>query len=447
MEIIKLKDYTNEFVQRMPKYVLKKSDGKRWTTIDSSLVPLSDNRLRGHLSGKNAVGCIGRWYPGHAIFDIDNKDIDFVYEVQEKLNLNDHNSLLCSSESPDSYHLIVRPVYRKKLPTLRLLNEIMYPFARSQGIEAYPTAKKACRLPFGPSQMILNEGGEWLDKWQKKLYWYEKLDEYDLTNVPYSTPDLDLQYPQSKGKISAYQQGKEYLEHGLQGPSTREQGQFHIIYYLWRKNVPLSTTIETVCHWIKTKHNGYSKDILNNPREVKKHITRQAKIIYSRYDLPDDAHNLYVGYVTKEDLPAILHHMDGSLPKSRTLFNIVKYCYPRRLRKKITVHSDLLIEWSSRDTYTKRLSELHSMGILQRGDGYIIGKKSKDLVLKWHYGDPEKAILVDERSPDTLDETISACMEPEETRALLKQAGVDRRNVGQYTKQIYEGNVIKTVNI
>ena len=281
MQAVKLKDYASEFVQRMPKYALKRPGGKRWTTIDSSLVPLSDYRLRGHLSGKDAVGCIGRWYPGHAVFDIDNRDINFVYEVQDKLKLNDHNSLLCSSESKDSYHLIVRPVYRKKPPTLQLLNDIMNPFAKSQGIEAYPTAKKACRLPFGPSQMILNEGGEWLDKWQKKLYWYEKLDEYDISNVPYSTPDLDLQYPQSKGKISSYQQGKEYYEHGLQGPSTRSQGEFNVLYYLYRKNVPMSTAIETVWEWINKKHNGYSKEIISSPQGVKKQIERQAKRIYS----------------------------------------------------------------------------------------------------------------------------------------------------------------------
>ncbi|MBW8017873.1 MAG: hypothetical protein FVQ82_17015 [Planctomycetes bacterium] len=442
-----LKDYTNEFVQRMPKYALKRLGGKRWTTVDSSLVPLSDFRLREHLRGKSAVGCIGRWYPGHAVFDIDNKDIEFVYEVQDKLGLNDQNSLLCSSESPDSYHLIFRPVYRKKPPTLRLLNEVMNPFAKAQGIEAYPTAEKTCRLPFGPSQMILNEGGEWIDKWQKKLYWYNKLDEYDLSAVPCCTHDLEFEYPQSKGKVSAYREGKEYFEHGLQGPSSREQGQYHVIYYLWRKNVPLSTTIETVWHWIKTKHNGYSKDITSNPREVKKHIERQAKIIYSRYDLPDDTHNLYVGFVTKADLPAILHHMDGSLPKSRTLFNIVKYCYPRRLRRRITVHSDLLQEWSSKGTYTKRLRELHSMGLVKRGDGYVVGKKSKDLVLKWKYKSPTKAVLIDERSPDTLDETIKACMTQEETRTLLKQAGVDGRNIGHWMRVIYEGDVIKLGNI
>ena len=434
-----LKDYTNEFVQRMPKYALKRSGGKRWTTVDSSLAPLSDFRLREHLSGKSAVGCIGRWYPGHAVFDIDSRDIEFVYEVQDKLGLNDHNSILCSSESPNSYHIIFRPVYRKKPPTLRLLNEVINPFAKAQGIEAYPTAKKTFRLPFGPSQMILNEGGEWIDKWQKKLYWYEKLNEYDISNVPYSNPDLDLQYPQSKGKISAYQQGKEYLEHGLQRPSTREQGQFHVIYYLWRKNVPLSTTIETVWYWIKTKHNGYSKVITSNPREVKKHIERQAKIIYSRYDLPDDTHNLYVGFVTKEDLPAILHHMDGSLPKSRTLFNIVKYCYPRRLRRRITVHSDLLISWASRDTYHTRLKDLSDMGLLKRNDGYVVGKKSKDLVLKWKYKNPGKAVLVDERSPDTLEETIKACMAHEETRALLRRAGVKKQNILHFLKLIYEG--------
>ncbi len=437
-----LKDYTNEFVQRMPRFVVKRP-GAGWKTIEHQV---SDYRVKGHLSGKDAVGCIGRWYPGHAVVDIDNRDIEFVDEIKEKLNLNDHNSLLCTSESPDSYHLIVRPVYRKKPPTLRLLNDIMGPFAKSQGVEAYPSAKKAFRLPFGPTQMILNEGGEWIDQWQKKLYWFEKLNEYDLCNVPYSTPDLDLQYPRSKGTVSDYQEGKYLYEHGLQGPSSREQGQFHVLYYLWRKNVPLETAIETTREWISKKHNGFSKTIFNT-REVKRHIERQANIIYSTYNLPDDAHNLYVGFVTKADLPAILHHMDGSLPKSRTLFNIVKYCYPRRLRRRITVHSGLLIEWAGTHTYRKRLKDLNDMGLVKRGDGYVVGHKSKDLVLKWKYKNPDKAVLVDERSPDTLDETIKACMTQEETRTLLKQAGVDRRNIGHWMRVIYEEDVIKRQNI
>jgi hypothetical protein len=425
-------DYTNTFVQREPRFALKK--GEKWLTIHHGLW---NKLVRGHLDGEVNIACLGRWYPSHTLFDFDDVEIERIQEIRDNLSMDDNNSFLCTSESPRSYHLLFRPLYRGKPPTLDLLSKIVNPFARRQGFEAYPTDKKVCRLPFGPMQYMLNHGCEWITDWRDKLYWFQKLDEYDLFGVPHDIQVPDLEYPKSKGKISSYTEGQHFLQCGLQFPSTRYEGQFKILYYLWRQNVPLDTAIETTWKWINDKNNGSSKDIFRHPLRVKKEIKRQAAHIYSTYILPDSTHNTLMGFITKEDLPEILQYGNGSMVKSRFLYQIVKYCYPRRLRTSISIKSARLIEWASHHTYLKRIRELELAGIVKREKKYIVNFKSKELCLNWRYKDPSNAILVDARSPDTLEETIAAAYTVEEVRGLLKKSGTDRRNINTYVRTIY----------
>jgi len=432
-----LLDYRSTFVQGWPSYITKSIGKKKWTTFNASKIPLNDIMLQRHLDGKIAIGTPGKWYPGHCLIDFDDIDFRRVEEIRDAMGMNDCNSMICTSESVDSYHLIFRPTYQRKPPTLRLLNDIMQPFAREHGIEMYPQPKKPCRLPFSKIQTILSEDGFLTDTWQQKLYWFNKLDEYDLYKVPHHQQVLDLDIPGRTNKVSASTIGQQLYEHGLQEPSSRHDGQFHVLYYLWRKNMPLDAAIAETFRWIKTKHNGKSKDI-TNLRQVYAEIKRQAIRIYTKYTYPDEAHNTHFGYLTKPDIVDVLHYTDASLPKARALFFLVKYFYPRRLRPQVTVHSDLLVRWSSRDTYQARLREWADMGIVKQGDKYVVGKKAKELVLTWNYRHPESAILVDERAPETLEETLAASYEPEELRALLKQAGMDRRNTSPYLKRVFE---------
>jgi hypothetical protein len=202
--------------------------------------------------------------------------------------------------------------------------------------------------------------------------------------------------------------------------------------------VPWEAAISETFRWIKAKHNDYSRDILANPAAVRKEINRQANRIYSEYQLPDETHNTFWGWVAKADLKAILHFTDASLPKARFWYSVVKYCYPRRMRKRLGVRRDLLVQWSNERPYLSRIEEMTAAGVLRRGSAYCAGAVSKALQLNWDWQHPENAILVDGRAPDTFEETLAAAFsDPEELRAVLLEAGMNRRVVLDYLGRVY----------
>jgi hypothetical protein len=130
-------------------------------------------------------------------------------------------------------------------------------------------------------------------------------------------------------------------------------------------------------------HNGFSRTInSDNFKIVKEEINRQATKVYSDYELcqtyPDTTHNSHDGFLAKTDIPEIIQITEGSLPRMRYLFNIVKYAYPRRHRTFLNIHSGKLVKWASRDTYKKYLNELDEKGIVKRGDAYSAGRLLHD---------------------------------------------------------------------
>jgi hypothetical protein len=100
-QIEAFRSYINLFVQRIPRYAVKKS--RSWTTKTK---PLSDRPVQAHLAGQYAVAVLGKWYPEFGILDIDDRQRETVDEIREELGLDDKNSMLISSESPDSYHIL-----------------------------------------------------------------------------------------------------------------------------------------------------------------------------------------------------------------------------------------------------------------------------------------------------------------------------------------------------
>ncbi len=442
-------EYVDIFVQRVPRFILKTGPGKSWRTINKGL---GDRLIQAHLEGTRSIGALGRWYPGHCYIDIDKSCIEYVEVIREKLSLKEGDSMLCSSESENSYHLLLKPIYNQKPPSLKLLNNIFKPFCESNNVEIYPAPKKCSRLPFGKIQRCLDPGSEWLETWEQKTYWFEKLNDFNITKarIPGDQIDLPFERPinQENIRLSTFEKGKELFEFGLQALSTRHESQWEVLYYLWRKNVPCETAIQTVYTWIKKKHNGFSVDIKTDPRRVKKEIERQAYRIYENYlpVYPDSTHNSYNGWLTKADLVDIFKITKGSLSLSRFLFHIIKYYYPRRFRERVNIHSNLLISWSSRDTYLKYISMLEKKNLLYRGEHYITTEEalknntipmSKELKLKWDYRALDDAILIEDRSPSTLESSIQAAFTFQEARALLQASGVERHLL-RHTKALYE---------
>jgi len=439
-----IQQYTETFIQRQPRYCIKHIGSKAWKTKNK---PLADRPILSHLDQKYIVGVLGKWYPGFTILDIDDTEKNRAEEIREKLKLDTDNSMLLSSESQDSYHILFRPSYNYKPPTIKLLSEILRPFANENNIEIYPQASKAIRLPFGYKQNNLDIEYLHLDTWQQKLYWFNKLNYFDLKEIPYQQTRLDFDIKEDI-KISTLQEGHFLYKEGLALPSSRHDSQFKVLYYMWRQNIPLEVAIDLTFKWIRSKHNGYSKEILLNPSNVKKEIERQANRIYLNYDYkkiyPDDTHNLHNGYITKADIEKIFYITEASLPKAKFLFNIVKYCYPRRFRTFISIHSDKLRDWSKRG-YQSQLEALQSQDIIKRYDSYQVDKFSKSIKINWQFKDSSQAILIDNRAPEDIKDTIAACYKPEEFRELLISAGSERDTAIKTTKRIF--NTDKSTDI
>jgi hypothetical protein len=231
-------------------------------------------------------------------------------------------------------------------------------------------------------------------------------------------------------------------------PHSRNDSQFKVLKYLNRQNIALEVAIDLTFKWIRNKHNGYSKDIITSPQAVKKEIERQARSVYFYNDYhqiyPDSTHNLHNGFITKADIEKIFYITETSLPKAKFLFHIVKYCYPRRFRTFISIHSDKLIDWSKRG-YQSHLEALQRQDIVKRYDSYQVDKFSKSIKINWNFKDSSQAILIDGRAPETWEDTIRAKFEPEEFREHWIKAGSKRDTAIKVTSRIF--NKDKCYNI
>jgi hypothetical protein len=432
------RSYTDLFVQRIPRYAVKKS--RSWTTKNK---PLSDRPVQAHLAGQYAVAVLGKWYPEFGILDVDDRQRKTVDEIREDLELDDKNSMLFSSESPDSYHILFKPEYREKPPTVRLPNSAFRNFCNLHGIEIYPQATRPIRLPFGPLQEPLDFEYSFYGDWESKLYWFQKLDSFDIREVRGQQFILDFELPEKPSIPKLSEDNPEILfQYGLQVPGSRHFSQFKILYWFWRSNVPWQNAVEMTSSWIKNRHNGFSKDIIRQPKAVRDEIRRQATCIYEKYEMsrvyPDSTHNLINGFISKPDIEHIIRITGGSLPRMRFLFHLVKFYYPRRFRTFVPVHTNKLIEWGSRRTYDKYLREFETQGLIKRGSAYQAGHFSKDIKLEWPFKNSSEALLYDGRSIETFEQAAKLIFQPWEMRELLESAGSKVRWSYVLVRRIWE---------
>ena len=431
-------EYVDFFIQRTPRYIVKlKGNNTSWRTKKK---PLLDKPIQAHLDQRYHIGTLAKWYPSYAILDIDDRYPDDVEQIKELLGLDAFNSMVCSSESTNSCHILLKPTFNNKPPTIRLLQSTFNSFGKENNIEIYPQSNRPIRSPFGHNQNCLDHEYKNLKNWWDKLHWFKRLNNFDVATIPYYQQGLDLSFMKNK-LPTCYEEGRDLLQLGLQTFNSRNDAQYKVLYYLWRNDITLNEAIRTVWVWIKTKHNGFSKDIITYPINVKKEIQRQASRIYSNYEYsyiyPDTTHNSFRGYLTKPDIKPIVMISKGNLPKMKFLFNLVRYCYPRRHRTFINLHSDKLREWSKRN-YRQYLDEFKKKGIIKRTDKYSVDRFSKSIDIKWDFKDTNKAILIDNRSPNTFEDTIRLSYKPNEIKALLETTGIKRDTTNKIVRRIYK---------
>lgn len=437
---VQFADYNETFVQRRPRYAVKPIRHGTWKTRKT---PLSDMTVDAHLNGEYYVGVLGKWYPRYATFDCDDMPKGQVEDIRGALGLDASNSMLCTSESSDSYHLLISPRYNRKPPTLSLQNQILSPIAKANGIEIFPQPNQCIRLPFGDGQKPVGEEYALEDTWQEFLRDFHKLNPYDLRSIPHQI-ELDLQAPEKGGDHtykSTYREGKELEKTGLLMFHSRHDSQFKVLYSLCRDNYPRDAAVRIVWEWIQRHHNGYSVDIVRNPRAVRKEIERQAVSIWGRFQLtqtyPDAPHNGHYGWITKPDIEEIMMLAGGRLPKVKFWFQLIKYTYPRRHRTFIDLHSDKLRAWSKRN-YQEYLAELERAGLLKRYGSYCVDRCAKSVKIAWPFK-TAAPILVENRAPSTLAETVRIAFKPQEFRELAVKAGYERTAALHLTQRLFGG--------
>ena len=427
-------------MQRYPKYATKQP-GKTWKTKNK---PLADPAIKAHFRGQYSVATVSPWYPLFGVIDMDDVSRNKLYDILDSVGLNEKNSLSCKSEAPNSYHVYFRPIYNDKPPTVRLLNEIFKYWAIKKGVEIYPQASKCFRLPFGPhDQVILNDGETANMDLTEKLYWFNKLDEYDLSVAPIDMQTiLNLEIPPLPICSTTYRRGIEFMEHGLEASNTRHEAQFCILYAMFRQNYHEEDAVNFCYHLIATKHHGFSKDIIRHPLRVQKEIRRQAECIWKNYEFaniyPDVPHNLNYGYLTKPDILDIIRITGGNVPRMKFLGELVRYINPRQQRESVCVHWERLQQWSSTNNYNRFLDEFTQKGIIERSDKYIVGKASKTIKLNWDFRSPDMAIKADKRTTNTFG-SIANSFVPEELRERFKVAGKERTSAIKAVKAIFDG--------
>ena len=424
-----LQDYNETFIQRIPFYAVK-MPGRTWTTKNK---PLSDLPILAHLNGTYATGVLSKWYPEWCNIDIDDRERSAVDDTRAALGLDVDNSMLFASESQNSYHLLIKPEYNSEPPTTNLLQAAMKGFSLIRNVEIFPKKNKCIRLPFGPDQACLDFEHQHLKTWEEKVYWFNKLNAFDLGTVKGHQLYFDLKVNNNGRMPTIMGEAQEYLEHGLQMTSSREHAQFCILLSLFRRNVLQGDAEGLVWGWIQAKHNGFSKEIRTCPEAVKKHIRRQAHKIWSDYSLsrtyPDRTHNQAGGFIARPDIEEILKITGASIPRSKLLYGIVKYVYPETRRHLDWVPMSMeynLRKWGSRRTALKYMNEFEEKGILKRNSYYVPGVISRGVKLNWNFK-PEGHVLFDRRAVDTWEETIRLLFEPMDFRAMLRGAGATRQ--------------------
>jgi hypothetical protein len=363
--------------------------------------------------------------------------------IRSGLLLDDTNSRLMSSESPDSYHTYFRPSYNGRPPTIDLLQAVLGPYAKAKGIEIYPQRNRAFRLPFGKGQNCLDM--PYIEGWENQFYWLEKMDDFDLSTVKSHQTFFDFT-PADQGILPGADllstvDVPALLANGLPGPSTRDWAQFELVRHVWRQNVAQEDAWRFIWDWIRKKHNGFSKDYLKHPQMVRDHIRHQVSKYYFHmlhlFALPDRPHASHNGYICKPDILKIVQVCAGSLPRMRFVFELVKFMNPRQRRDSVPIHSDQLAKWSGRRTYRRHMEELESKGVLKREKWYSPGEVSKTVKLNWPYKSDREAVLWGGRAVETLEEAVKMIFKPAEFRGLL-EGYVKRTTTLMAVKTLFE---------
>jgi hypothetical protein len=460
-----LAQFQYDFTQPTPSYGLQNETG--WHTIHQ---PLGKTMLAKHLGHDFSIGSFGRWYPHWGILDFDDFDLLRVQEIRSELGMNEDNSILFTSVSPNSYHLYFKPTLRGKEMTLNLYARCFLDTKERFQIEVFPQANNVIRLPFGKGQNWVRGCLICPLDYVAGMAKMAALEAFDVQDQPYFAPFRQLPYHDFEESLSlknAYEdtlfptyaapihfssdqhkgwksQALGLIHGGLQAYGQRLDAQKKVVYFYWSQNIVPEITVQLVQQWIAAKNNGFSRDFSANPNAVFQQIERLTHWMYGHfeksYTLPDAAHLIDKGYLTPALVQRVLRASAGRLSVLKFGLALFGYLAPRDVGgNKISVHKERLVEWSSTTNYLNYLQLYKQAGLLKRDERYKMGSYAKGITLL----DSGKsgligAIMLDsDRPAHGVHELMPAVYSPYDYAKELSRMGIEKSTIKKQINEIY----------
>lgn len=332
--------------------------GKSWFNPKRTI---RDDDVRDHLNQSKSVAVIPAYFPAYATLDLDFPES---YQVQLGLQIEDQIKRtlelfqLDSSEyiqftSPRfdvtrNRHILLQVTYNGNPASGRLIKRILGPLATKAGIELFPNGMRKLRLPFGFKQFLIDPecGSPLTYTWQENLYLLNRLDPVDLERFPYQ--GYFAKDPEA-GPLPASMKGigEELWEQGLQGYGTRHSatGQLARLHYF--RNYDIDTSKVEIKRWLRTKHNGYSKEIAkSNWRLVDSEVDAWVEGTFAYFEkrgiYPTSIHNMQ-GWMTRSDVDIVLSQFRGDWINQKKLSGLVRHYRGRTagVRRWIPIHRQI----------------------------------------------------------------------------------------------------------
>lgn len=412
-------------------YAIRTHAGHRarhWRTKHKTL---SDPALQAHLRGDYWIAVKAPWYPVFYSLDVDRptpKILEQIHAQFDRYGITESQWLRMTTPSFDRFgnqRFYLRLEFNGQPPTWKLgyaalLNTI------GRISEIYPQLNRKDRLPCGAQQDILTEDGLLLRhlSWQQEMQSLLKIDPIAIEQLPVQHAMFE-QPSEDRDRAETWtlrKDARELLTTGLQAFGTRHNSQWILLNELWRQNCFQGEATEKVKKWLRSHHNGFSKDI-NNGRwsEIYAEIDRQAVSIWKRPRvLPDGAHNLQRA-ATKTDLKFIAEVFPGDAVRQKQLFNLTSFVRARQQHDWTFISKRIWTEEiAGVRTYQSLIGELEEKGLLKTNRSYQVDRYSRRYQLTLPKTD-EKPIERDERNVTDYYEA-------------LLTAFTNRRSIGELTK-------------
>jgi hypothetical protein len=362
-----------------------KGERTDWSTYHQ---PTNDRLIKAHLDGDLWLATRAPWYPVLFNLDIDKptpEKLDKIYKRFDCYGISESQRVRMTTPSFKEHgnHRIYLRLERNDQPVTFTRGYEALKNSFADVCEIYPQKNRVDRVPCGKHQDLISDDGHVLSKlsWRQEMHHLLKIDPTPLESLQLQLellPDPELEPPDQPCAWKPKHEVAELIEHGLQGDSlTRSAAQYEILNYYWRAQMQPFEAAEKVRVWIRTKHNGFSKEVkLGRLREIDAHIARQTAWIWQRPApiYPDSTHGLQ-GAVTRADLEFASRVFPGNAVRQKQLIALCSYYRPRRHHGFVFIPVWYWREQIANDrTYKAFVAELESKGLLttirhyQRGE-------------------------------------------------------------------------------